>query len=221
MSDTPLPSPADRPNADIVIYDGHCRICTAESQQAAVVGLPEEALLPVAARSGSSPPLARPVARSADARDVHRRPKGPPLGARGDSLSHSPLATIVVGSAVRLLPGQHAPLWRPLYRWVARNRYRLRGNSGVRRRWHLQFAPRVGCESTDSPCSFAGNSPLRTSSRNCVTASMTVVSRSAYALTNLRHVAAGEAQQVVQHEHLAVAVGAGADADRGDRQLAR
>jgi predicted DCC family thiol-disulfide oxidoreductase YuxK len=25
----PLPSPADRPEADVVIYDGHCKFCTA------------------------------------------------------------------------------------------------------------------------------------------------------------------------------------------------
>ena len=27
---TRLPTPAERPDADIVIYDGHCRICTAQ-----------------------------------------------------------------------------------------------------------------------------------------------------------------------------------------------
>jgi predicted DCC family thiol-disulfide oxidoreductase YuxK len=26
----PLPSPADRPEAEVVIYDGHCRICTGQ-----------------------------------------------------------------------------------------------------------------------------------------------------------------------------------------------
>jgi predicted DCC family thiol-disulfide oxidoreductase YuxK len=28
-----LPSPADRPTADVVIYDGHCRFCTAQVQR--------------------------------------------------------------------------------------------------------------------------------------------------------------------------------------------
>ena len=27
---SPLPSPAERPGADVVIYDGHCAICTAQ-----------------------------------------------------------------------------------------------------------------------------------------------------------------------------------------------
>src|SRR5689334_7244326 len=30
-----LPSPAERPDADVVIYDGHCRICTAQIRKLA------------------------------------------------------------------------------------------------------------------------------------------------------------------------------------------
>jgi predicted DCC family thiol-disulfide oxidoreductase YuxK len=30
-----LPSPAERPDADVVIYDGHCRICTAQIKKLA------------------------------------------------------------------------------------------------------------------------------------------------------------------------------------------
>src|SRR5262245_11680420 len=30
-----LPTPADRPAADVVIYDGHCRICTAQVRRLA------------------------------------------------------------------------------------------------------------------------------------------------------------------------------------------
>ena len=26
----PLPTPADRPDADVLIYDGHCGICTSQ-----------------------------------------------------------------------------------------------------------------------------------------------------------------------------------------------
>jgi predicted DCC family thiol-disulfide oxidoreductase YuxK len=29
-ADAHLPTPGDRPDADVVIYDGHCRICTAQ-----------------------------------------------------------------------------------------------------------------------------------------------------------------------------------------------
>ena len=54
-----------------------------------------------------------------------------------------------------------------------------------------------------------------------MTARVISVLRSAYGFDESRHVAGGDAQQIVQHEHLAVAVGAGADADRGDRDFAR
>ena len=32
---TKLPSPADRPTAEVLIYDGHCRICTAQVERLA------------------------------------------------------------------------------------------------------------------------------------------------------------------------------------------
>ena len=34
-STPPLPSPEDRPGADVVIYDGHCKICTAQVRRLA------------------------------------------------------------------------------------------------------------------------------------------------------------------------------------------
>ena len=34
---TSLPSPADRPGADVVIYDGHCKFCTAGARKLACV----------------------------------------------------------------------------------------------------------------------------------------------------------------------------------------
>jgi predicted DCC family thiol-disulfide oxidoreductase YuxK len=30
-----LPAPADRPDADVIVYDGHCRICTAQVRRLA------------------------------------------------------------------------------------------------------------------------------------------------------------------------------------------
>lgn len=33
--ESPLPSPADRPGADVVIFDGHCRICTGQIRRLA------------------------------------------------------------------------------------------------------------------------------------------------------------------------------------------
>jgi len=34
-SAAPLPTPVERPDADIVIYDGHCRICTSQIRRLA------------------------------------------------------------------------------------------------------------------------------------------------------------------------------------------
>lgn len=33
LGDEPLPTPAERPEADVVIYDGACRICTSQMQR--------------------------------------------------------------------------------------------------------------------------------------------------------------------------------------------
>jgi len=35
LREAPLPTPADRPQADVVIYDGHCRICTGHARRLA------------------------------------------------------------------------------------------------------------------------------------------------------------------------------------------
>jgi predicted DCC family thiol-disulfide oxidoreductase YuxK len=34
-ADQPLPTPAERPEADVVIFDGHCRLCTAQVRKLA------------------------------------------------------------------------------------------------------------------------------------------------------------------------------------------
>ena len=63
--------------------------------------------------------------------------------------------------------------------------------------------------------------PLRTSAAYASSASRSRVARCAYRLTNRGTVPAVEAEQVVPDEHLAVAVGAGADPDRRDRERGR
>lgn len=35
ITESPLPSPADRPKADVVIFDGHCRMCTGQIRRLA------------------------------------------------------------------------------------------------------------------------------------------------------------------------------------------
>ena len=106
-----LPSPEELPNTDVVIYDGDCGICTAQVSKAAVVGLPAEAFVLVAARSRGCRALARSDARTDDARDVHRRhPRQPTLGPRSGALSHVSPSPAVVGDADAVFPRQYDSL---------------------------------------------------------------------------------------------------------------
>lgn len=122
-----LPTPAERPGADVVIYDGQCRICTAQVRK-----LPWwDCQKKLSYLSLHDPEVAR----------------------RWPDLSHDRLMQEMViidrhgnrhwgPEAIRYLtrrlrrlwwasPFLHFPgsmfLWRPLYRWIARNRYRLSG----------------------------------------------------------------------------------------------
>lgn len=124
---TTLPTPEERPNADVVIYDGDCRICTAQVSK-----------LPWWDCQGKLAYLS-----------LH----DPQVQARWPDLTHERLMheMCIVDSrghrhwgpeAVRYLTGRlrrlwwAAPVlyfpgsmlvWRPLYRWIAKNRYRLSG----------------------------------------------------------------------------------------------
>lgn len=126
-TDQPLPSPAERPGADVVIYDGQCRICTAQIRK-----------LPWWDCQGRLSYLS-----------LH----DPEVARRWPDLSHDRLMQEMLiidrhgnrhwgPEAIRYLtwrlrrlwwasPFLHCPgsmfLWRPLYRWIARNRYRLSG----------------------------------------------------------------------------------------------
>jgi predicted DCC family thiol-disulfide oxidoreductase YuxK len=124
---TQLPSPDERPDADVVIYDGHCRICIAQvsrlpwwdcQHKLAYLSLHE---LEVTQRW---PDL--PVDRLTAEMCV--------IDSRGDrhwgpaAIRYLTLRLRRLWWAMPLLyfPGSML-LWRPLYRWIARNRYRLSG----------------------------------------------------------------------------------------------
>jgi predicted DCC family thiol-disulfide oxidoreductase YuxK len=124
-----LPTPADRPEADVVIYDGNCGICTAQVHKFPWWDCQEK----LSYLSLHDPEVAR----------------------RWPDLSHDRLMQEMViidrqgkrhwgAGAIRCLsrrlrrlwwaaPFLHIPgsmlIWRPLYRWVARNRYRLSGKA--------------------------------------------------------------------------------------------
>ena len=128
-SSNPLPRPADRPHADVVIYDGECGICTAQVSK-----------LPWWDCQGKLAYLS-----------LH----DPEVHERFPDLTHERMMQEMVivdrqgrrhwgPAAIRYLTGRlrrlwwAAPvlyipgsmiLWRPLYRWIAKNRYRLSASS--------------------------------------------------------------------------------------------
>jgi predicted DCC family thiol-disulfide oxidoreductase YuxK len=128
-TEPPLPIPAERPDADVVIFDGDCRICTAQVRK-----LPWwDCQRKLAYLSLHDPEVAR---RWPDL--PHDRLMQEMVIIDGGGNRHWGAAAIrYLSRRLRRLwwaaPVLHFPgsmlLWRPLYRWIARNRYRLSGGS--------------------------------------------------------------------------------------------
>lgn len=123
-----LPSPAERPEADVVIYDGDCGICSAQvhklvwwdcQKQLAYLSLHD----PEVQRRFPDLSHDRLLQEMAIVDRRGRRYWGPEairyLTRRLRRLWWAAPAAYFPGSML---------LWRPLYRWVARNRYRLSGD---------------------------------------------------------------------------------------------
>jgi predicted DCC family thiol-disulfide oxidoreductase YuxK len=133
----PLPCPADRPHADVVLYDGHCRICRSQVEK-----------LPwwdncdrLAYLSLHDPEVARRWPEMAPESPLYQRlmremciveMRGPE---QAEVLHWGPVAIRYLTGHLRRLwwaaPLLYFPgsmfLWGPLYRLIARNRYRLSG----------------------------------------------------------------------------------------------
>jgi predicted DCC family thiol-disulfide oxidoreductase YuxK len=129
MTDSPLPSPAERPDADVVIYDGNCRICTAQVRKLpwwdcqtrlSFISLHD----PQVQARWPDLPLDRLMREMCI------------IDTRGGQ-HWGPEAIRFLARRVRrfwwALPLLYFPgsrwVLRPLYRWVARNRYRLSGTT--------------------------------------------------------------------------------------------
>jgi predicted DCC family thiol-disulfide oxidoreductase YuxK len=126
-SETVLPTPADRPEADVVIYDGHCRICTAQVRK-----LPwwdfQKHLAYLSLHDAE-------VARRWPDLSHDRMMQEMVIVDRDGKRHWGPEAIQYLSRRLRRLwwawpvlnfPGSMV-LWRSAYRWVARNRYRLSG----------------------------------------------------------------------------------------------
>jgi predicted DCC family thiol-disulfide oxidoreductase YuxK len=122
-----LPSPAERPDSDVVIFDGACSMCTAQVAKLlrwdrrgrlAYISLHD----PEVARRWPDMSHDRLMQEMAVVDRRGRRHWGPAairyLTARLPMLWWAAPFTHFPGSML---------VWRPLYRWIARNRYRFSG----------------------------------------------------------------------------------------------
>jgi predicted DCC family thiol-disulfide oxidoreductase YuxK len=125
-----LPSPAERPEADVVIYDGHCEFCKAQVQKL----LFWDCQAKLSYLSLHDPEVARRWPDVDHDRllqemliiDRQRRRHWGPEAIR--YLTHR-LLRLWWAAWVFYIPGVMF-VWRRIYRWVARNRYRLSGKRG-------------------------------------------------------------------------------------------
>jgi len=125
----PLPSPDERPDADVVFYDGNCGMCTAQinrlpwwdcQDKLAYLSLHD----PLVAQRWPDLPHDRLMQEMCIVDSQGRRHWGP-TAPRYLSLRLRRLWWLV---PLLYFPGGML-LWRPLYRWIARNRYRLSGSA--------------------------------------------------------------------------------------------
>lgn len=123
-----LPGPGDRPNADVVIYDGQCRICTAQIRRLARWDRSGR----LAYLSLHDPEVMRRYpdltheAMMAEMYVVDRHGRRHP-GASAIRYLSRRLPRLWWAAPVLNLPGT-LPLWKWLYRQVAKRRYRFGRN---------------------------------------------------------------------------------------------
>lgn len=124
-----LPTPADRPDADVVVYDGQCGICTAQVRKLPWWDCQQK----LAYLSLHDPEVARRWPDLSQERLLQEMA----IVGRDGHLYWGPEAVRYLTRRLRRMwpamlltyfPGSML-LWRPLYRWVARNRYRLSAKS--------------------------------------------------------------------------------------------
>jgi predicted DCC family thiol-disulfide oxidoreductase YuxK len=124
-----LPTPDERPDADVVIFDGECRICTAQvrklpwwdcQRHLSYLSLHD----PEVARRWPDLPHDRLMQEMVIIDGAGNRHWGP------EAIRYLTRRLRRLWWAAPLLyfPGSMI-VWRPLYRWIARNRYRLSGTA--------------------------------------------------------------------------------------------
>jgi predicted DCC family thiol-disulfide oxidoreductase YuxK len=125
-----LPTPSDRPRADVLIFDGNCPICTSQVRK-----LPWwwDCQRKLSYLSLHDPEVARrwpdlPHDRLMQEMVIIDRTGSRHWGPEAIRYLTSRLRRLWWAAPFLYFPGSMF-LWRPLYRWIARNRYRLSGST--------------------------------------------------------------------------------------------
>lgn len=129
-SDTPLPTPSDRPGADVVIYDGHCKFCTGQVQRLARWDTNGR----LAFLSLHDPQVAKDYPELSYDRLMEEMAVVDRQGRRHWGATAFRYLTTRLPRLYLLAPLMHIPFSMPLWRWgyrqVAKRRYWLAGKTG-------------------------------------------------------------------------------------------
>lgn len=126
----PLPNPAERPEADIVIFDGHCRFCTGQVQNLARWDTGGR----LAYLSLHDPEVAKRFPDLSYDQLMEEMVVVDRRGRRHAGASAFKYLTTRLPRLYLLAPLMHIPLSMPLWRWgyrqIAKRRYALAGKTG-------------------------------------------------------------------------------------------
>jgi len=129
--EVPLPTPADNPAADIVIYDGHCKFCTGQVQNLARWDKGGKRL---AFLSLHDPEVARRFPDLTYDQIMEEMYVVDTKGNRYGGAAAFRYLTTRLPKLYVLAPLMHIPFTMPLWRWgyrqVAKRRYRIAGKTG-------------------------------------------------------------------------------------------
>jgi predicted DCC family thiol-disulfide oxidoreductase YuxK len=124
-----LPTPSQRPDTDIVIFDGKCRFCTAQVQRLARWDKGRR----LAFLSLHDPEVARrwpQLSHQQLMEEMYVVDRSGNCFGGAAALRHLSRRIVRLWPLVPLLhlPGT-LPLWQIVYRWIARRRYKLQGQT--------------------------------------------------------------------------------------------
>ena len=130
-ADNQLPTPADRPDADVVIYDGHCKFCTGQVQRLARWDSGGR----LAFLSLHDPQVAKDYPDLSYDRLMEEMAVVDRQGRRHWGAAAFRYLTTRLPRLYLLAPLMHLPFSLPLWRWgyrqVAKRRYWLAGKTGA------------------------------------------------------------------------------------------